>query len=181
MAFLAAMCASEPCTRTLTERCGTTNDNHNNNNIHHAGGTLFTMLADCLGGEPTRTLAMRASASMVLRAMADHPVGRRAIAQSEDVLIVLLRRIQPETSINSNSASEHPAIKANILDVVGQLLHDSVGNEQLERLGIDNILRDVLVNAKDQNLNEIVQACMEAQAMRRWWGGEQRSADLWLS
>jgi hypothetical protein len=48
LAFLAAMCASEPCTRTLTERCGTTNDNHNNNNIHHAGGTLFTMLADCL-------------------------------------------------------------------------------------------------------------------------------------
>jgi hypothetical protein len=120
----------------------------------------------------------------VLRAMADHPVGRRAIGQCDDILIALLTRIRPETirtSSSNSSTSEHPAIKANILDVLGQILNDSVANEKLGQLGIDDLLNDVLVDAKDQDLDEIVQACMETQSMRRWWCGEQRSPDLWFS
>lgn len=65
-------------------------------------------------------------------------------------------------------------MQANLLDIVGQCLHDPVANERLGKLGIDDVLGELQAKG-----NDVVEACMEAQTMRRWWSGEQRSLNDW--
>ena len=160
LAFLAAVGASEPSTRVLTE--------------HHAN--VLALMADRLVLS-TNSLATRASSSMVLRAISNHPVGRRGIAESDVVLAALLGCAKSATGLDS----EHPAILANVLDIIGEVLQDSLGNDKLGGLGIDELLVELLVDAADQDLSEVVQACEEAQSTRRWWGGEIRSVEKWFS
>lgn len=69
---------------------------------------------------------------------------------------------------------EHPAIKANVVDILGQILNDSVGNENLGELGIDNILAEALTEASRDGLLEVVESCKEAMSLRQWWQGEAR-------
>jgi len=109
------------------------------------------------------TLTQKALGSMVLRAMSDHPVGRSAIAKSDSLLDELLAGISTD--------EEHPALRANFLDIFSQLLYDSPLdrisvelNETTERLQEDNA---ALVS---DNLRE---ALAETIAMRRWWDGHK--------
>ena len=114
---------------------------------------------------------------MVLRAVSDHPVGRRSNAESDSLLTALLESTTPKAQ---SVTSEHPAIIANVLDIIGQLLNDSLGNEKMGFLDIDDHLQLVHTDANEQALSDVAQASMEAQSMRQWWAGEQRSIETWF-
>jgi hypothetical protein len=161
LAFLAAVATSESSTRILTA---------------YGDGIVLEMLSDRIGLS-TNALSIRASSSMVLRAISDHPVGRRRIAENDTLVGALLENASPKLR---SATSEHPTVIANVLDIIGQLLNDSMANEKLGLLNIDDHLEQIHVNANAQDLGEVRQACEEAQSMRRWWAGEQRNLDKWI-
>ena len=162
LAFLAAVAASEPSTRVLASQ---------------DDGKVLEMLSEGIRLS-INDLSTRASSCMVVRAISDHPVGRRSIAETDSLLTALLESITPKAQ---NVPSEHPAIVASVLDIIGQLLNDSLGNEKMGSLNIDDHLERIYTDANKEALGDVTQACMEAQSMRRWWAGEQRSVETWFA
>jgi hypothetical protein len=155
LAFLTALAGSEPSTRLLSQ-------------------TPAFLDAIAHGLRMDETLPMRASTSMILRAMSDFPTGRRAIAESS-VLVEAILTSLCTTRIDGN---DHPAIRANLLDVLGEGLNDPIGNDKLESRHIDALVKEVREDALDQQLGEVLEACGQIQAMRRLWAGESRHLDL---
>mmetsp|Transcript_3062 Transcript_3062/g.8651 ORF Transcript_3062/g.8651 Transcript_3062/m.8651 type:complete len:507 (-) Transcript_3062:312-1832(-) len=149
MGFLIALAASEPSIRSL------------GSNVR-----LLTRLTESL--DMSADLHIKALASMLLRAMSDHPTGRRSINRNEE----LVGRI---VALVANS-EEHSAIRTNLLDVVGNLLHDS----SLESVfrpdtghGLETTLEEIVKTSGDHS--SLIEAAEEVIAMRRWWEGHQRS------
>ena len=155
LAFLVALGGSEPSTRLLSQ-------------------TPAFLDAAAHGLRMDETLPMRASMSMVLRGMADFPVGRRAIADSS----VLVEAIFTSLCTTRMDGNDHPAIRANLLDVLGEVLHDPIGNDKLESCHIDALVKEVKGDAVDQQLVEVLEACGQIQAMRRLWAGGSRHSGL---
>mmetsp|Transcript_2537 Transcript_2537/g.3733 ORF Transcript_2537/g.3733 Transcript_2537/m.3733 type:complete len:482 (-) Transcript_2537:56-1501(-) len=151
MAFLASVAASEPSTRALLENVD-----------------VLAFLAQSLRME--NDITTRASSTLVLRAMSNFPVGRRNIAESAEAIGNLCGSLG-----NGNQNNDHPAIRGNVIDILGQVFNDPMGNEVLESQGIDLILDDVRKDAESNGWHNVIEACHEAQTMRRWWGGEQRT------
>lgn len=144
--FLAAVGASEPSVRTMALDDG-----------------LWKSLIISIGTKAD--LATRALGSMVFRAIVDHPVGRRAVTDRSQVVDALVAAI--------GRSDEHPIIKANLLDVLGNILCDS----PLEHASsdIDEMLKNVKEDAECEGQSDVIQAFEETLAIRRWWNGEQRS------
>ena len=149
MAVLSAIGMSESGTRVLLK---------NKNFLSSMASQMFRI----------EDLPSRASSSMVLRAVASFPVGRRVIAESDTVMDALLANVS--TSI---AQKDHPAIRANVLDILGQVLQDSVGQEIITR-DIDDWLQANMDLAHKEGWEEVIDACLEIQMMQRWWKGELR-------
>jgi len=146
--FLAAVGASEPSVRTMI-----LDDN------------LWKSLVACIGTEAD--LATRALGSMVFRSMVDHAVGRRAVSDRTEVVDAILAAI--------GRKNDHPMVRANLLDVLGNVLCDSPLEHASDAMGV--ILKQVRYEAEQEGNDirgEVIQALEETLAMRRWWRGEQR-------
>jgi Histone methylation protein DOT1 len=175
MTFLTALASSESGTRILLQ----------NKN-------LLPEIATQLGwwdeDKPrTTNLARRANASMFLRAISEFPIGRREIAKSDIVVQALLESLYRGAKNNCNESEapahvtatpqrDHPLIRANVLDILGQVLYDPIGNKVLEERGVDALLNKVQVDASlaaGSNTSggefEVLEAGQAAQAMRQWW------------
>lgn len=136
--LLVALAASEPSTRSMCS--------------HQA---LWDKLFESL--HPEANLISRALGSMVLRSMVAHPVGRRTVAKQSELVDGLI--------LGLGDSTLHPAIKANYLDVLDNLLHDSPLEDHCNQL--DEIMGR-LQGSTDPNITE---ATFEVVARRRWWGG----------
>jgi hypothetical protein len=177
MTFLTSLASSESATRILLR---------NQNLLPEIATQLGLWESD----KPTTTnLARRANASMVLRAISEFPIGRREIAKSDFVVQALLKSLfrRPATKNCTKSETthvhaaatpqlDHPLIRANVLDILGQVLYDPIGNQILEERGVDALLSKVLADATlavGNNTSggefEVLEAGREAHAMRQWW------------
>lgn len=130
---------------------------------------LFPFLATQLSMKSG--LAYRARSSMVLRAMSDFPVGRRALAESEVITEAFFQSLSLDII---NSKNDHPAIRANIIDILGQMLNDPTGHQKLKQRELDSILQEMMNIARREEWHEVFEACVEVNAMQRWWFGEQK-------
>ena len=149
MSFLATIAASEPTVRQ---------------NMGKSSSPLLWETLE-MSMEKSASLTQKALGSMVLRAMSDHPVGRGAIASNDSLVDSILAGV--------NNDEEHPAVRANLLDILSQLLHDS----PLKR--ISNDLDQILERLKDQTHKSessanLLEALTETVAMKRWWDGHRR-------
>ena len=128
--------------------------------------TLWKILEQSLSsGE---SLIQRAIASMVLRAMVDHSVGRYAVASAnnETVILRLLGCLE--------NIEEHPAIRANLLDVLIQLLHDSPLTDVTKEL--DELVNKLDFEHQGGHLSpDLLESLKEMIAMREWWNGKQKT------
>ena len=119
---------------------------------------------------------------MVLRAMSDFPVGRRAIAENEKVMGSLFSSMSTSDQSGDGASKreqiDHPAVRANVLDILGQVLKDPVGNEAIngtDRGGsteFDDLLQENIAAAKESGWHEVEEAAQEVQVMQRWWQGQ---------
>jgi len=155
MAVLAALGTSESGTRIMLQ---------NEDFLEMLAGELDIVKSD---------LPSRASSSIVLRAISTFPVGQRAIANNGFVLDTLLSSL----SIDSLS-KDHPAVRANALDILGQVLNDPIGYQVVKNhptYEVQDMLQENMSVAREQNWKEVMEAALEVQVMMRWWQGEQRA------
>ena len=157
MLFLAALANSESMTRILL-----------------ANEDVLPELATRLGFKAD--LGQRASASVLLRSIADVPIGRRKIAECHELVRAFVSSLEP-ASQPKLLKNDHVMIRANIVDIIGQVVYDPVGNAILEDCGIDGLLSNELVRAEanGEDWKEVGEACKEAQDMRRSWQTERMS------
>jgi hypothetical protein len=132
-----------------------------------SNSNLLPLLTDQLVRDPT-DLARVAVTTMILRSMSDFPVGRRQMGEQAELLDALWDVVLPET--------QHAAIRTNVLDILGQLDYDPMGHQSLTRKDVDTLLQTILLQARSaqHGSQDLAEACLEAQAMRRWWQGDQR-------
>ena len=151
MSLLAALAASEPTVRQ--------------NMNPSLCPRLWEILEKCT--LVSASLTEKALGSMVLRAMADHSIGRSIIANNHSLVDLFL--------VGVDNDDEHPAIRANVLDVLSQVLHDfpltRVSKDLDQILLRISTMRDQESDPLPSNLSE---ALTEALAMQRWWGGHRK-------
>ena len=111
---------------------------------------------------------------MVLRELVNFPSGRRGVAESKDCVNAFMTALQESSHTNETNKprNDHPMIKANLLDIAGQLLYDPVGNQTLVKHGIDSLLATTIGQEQHEATFE---ACHQAQFLRRWWLGSNVS------
>lgn len=133
-----------------------------------ANDHFLPILTEQLMRADSKDLARVAVTTMVLRSMSDFPIGRRQIGGNAELLDALWDVVSAER--------QHPAIRTNVLDVLGQLDYDPIGHQSLTCKDIDSLYQTVLEQARSpQNLSQdLAEACLEAQTMRQWWQGEIR-------
>ena len=157
LSFLAALSASETNVRVLCE-----NDDMLN--------LLVSRLQLKQGGD----LATRASSSILLRAVSAFHIGRRTIAQDDRLLDTMFASLAVWDQRNTNNDTEvadndHVLIRANIVDSLGEVLKDHVGNDVLGSRGIDSVVNNLLDNTPKAEL--LVEACQAVISFRRWRSG----------
>lgn len=145
--FLAAIAVSEPTVRKMA---------------------LQKSLWQCLEQSLHQSAALptKALGSMVLRAMVNHPIGRREVSKRQPLVEYILAVVRME--------DEHPAVRANLLDVLSNLLFDSPLQLVSTELGI--VLGELHEETKsgEEASGNILEALTETIAMTRWWEGHQR-------
>jgi hypothetical protein len=144
--FLAALSASEPSVRAMILDEG-----------------IWKTLILSIGTETD--LPTRALGSMVFRALVDHAVGRRAVSERLYVVDSVI------AAIGRND--EHPVVRANLLDVLSNVLCDSPLDHA--SLDVDSVLAKIKNESERDGQSDITQALKETLAIRRWWKGEQRT------
>jgi Histone methylation protein DOT1 len=151
LSFLAALAVSEPKVRKMA---------------------LQKSLWPCLEQSLNQytCLPTKALGSMVLRAMVNHPIGRREVSKRQALVEYILAVVRRE--------DEHPAVRANLLDILSNLLLDSPLQLVSTELGI--VLGELLHAETTKSCgggapgNNILEALTETIAMKRWWEGHQR-------
>ena len=151
MSFLAALAASEPTVRQ--------------NMSKRSRPRLWRILQQSMF--VSASLTEKVLGSMVLRAMADHSIGRSIIAENNALVDLLLASV--------DNHDEHPAIRANILDVLSQMLHDfpmTRVSKELDQV----LLRITTISDQEATLlpSNLSEALAEAVEMQRWWGGHRK-------
>ena len=157
LSFLAALSASETNVRVLCENYDVLN-------------LLVTRLHLKHGGD----LATRASTSILLRAMSAFHIGRRTIAQDDRLLDTMFSSLAVLDQRNTNNdtqvaKNDHVLIRANIVDSLGEVLKDHVGNDVLGNRGIDSVATNLLDNSPESEV--LVEACQAVISFRRWRSG----------
>ncbi|KAK3252783.1 hypothetical protein CYMTET_37939 [Cymbomonas tetramitiformis] len=149
--FLAALCASEPSTRLLVK-----------------DPTVISFLIEAISRKST--LATRASGSLALRAISAHPCGRRGIAECSGAVSSILYTLCDLQ--HTAQAADHPAVRANLLDIIGQTLNDSRGLLELEgsvSAEVTELLTAVRKDGEEKSWPSVVHAVSEVERMRQWW------------
>jgi len=160
LTFLTALGFSEPTVRLLSS--------HSN---------LMDSIGIWLSIEDNEDMKTRASTSMALRAIAAFPIGRRTIAEHGAVLRSIFASLD-ERGEEDCRANDHLVIRANLVDILGQVLHDHVGNEELNKLGIDDLIENVMKNIPETEggFGMLRDACEEVKVMRRWRSDRHHNA-----
>lgn len=151
LAFLAALAASESNVRCLC----------NNQD-------LLNTLVSSLELEDGPNLPTRASASILLRSLSAFSVGRRTIAQDESLLDAMFSSLIVSEQLAKN---DHVLIRANIVDILGEVLKDHVGNDVLADRGIDSVVANLLDSTPEAEM--LTEACQAVMTLRRWRLGER--------
>eukprot|EP00984_Skeletonema_dohrnii_P005195 scaffold1823_cov150-Skeletonema_dohrnii-CCMP3373.AAC.1 len=149
LAFLAALGASETNVRYMC-------DNHG----------LLSSLVSKLQLEDGHDLPTRASASILLRAMSAFPIGRRTIAQDDRLLDVMFSSL---VVVDQLAKNDHVLIRANIVDSLGEVLKDHVGNDVLANRGIDSVVAKLVDDTPSSEM--MTEACQAVISFRRWRSG----------
>jgi len=149
LAFLAALGASETNVRYMC-------DNHD----------LLSSLVSKLQLENGQDLPTRASASILLRAVSAFPIGRRTIAQDDRLLDAMFSSL---VVLDQLAKNDHVLIRANIVDSLGEVLKDHVGNDVLANRGIDAVVANLVDDTSNSEM--MTEACQAVISFRRWRSG----------
>jgi len=149
LAFLAALGASETNVRYMC-------DNHD----------LLSSLVSKLQLNDGQDLPTRASASILLRAVSAFPIGRRTIAQDDRLLDVMFSSL---VVLDQLAKNDHVLIRANIVDSLGEVLKDHVGNDVLANRGIDAVVANLVDDTPNSEM--MTEACQAVISFRRWRSG----------
>ena len=146
LAFLTALAASESNVRCLC-----------------SNRDLLDSLVTSLTLEDGPNLPTRASASILLRSMSAFSIGRRTIAQNDHLLDTLFSSL---IVLDQLAKNDHVLIRANIVDSLGEVIKDHVGNDVLANRGIDSVLANLLDNTPEAEM--LIEACHAVTHLRRW-------------
>lgn len=173
--FLVAIAASEPSTHSMTFR---QNSCYQYRHHDHSSSVLWDRLKETLdhtnAGLPSKVLG-----SMVLRAMVDHPVGRRMIGQQSELVELLVGALED----GQNTKCIHlQSLQTNYLDIVSHLMHDAPlddgrGHGANLELRLDNLLDQLPLassSKEETRLSNLYEAAREVSALRQWWQGHPR-------
>ena len=107
---------------------------------------------------------------MAFRAVSSFPARRRSIAESNAAVAALVG--SPRIEVNESGAgnNDHSAIRANVLDILGQILNYPIGDES-----VGAHCEDLDPNAEARGGSDVMKSCNETQTMQRWCGGKQRT------
>ena len=146
LAFLSALAASESNVRCLC-----------------SNQDLLNSLVSSLELEDGPNLPTRASASILLRSLSAFSIGRRTIAQDDRLLDAMFSSLVVSNQLAKN---DHVLIRANIVDSLGEVLKDHVGNDVLANRGIDSVVANLLDNTPEAEM--LTEACQAVMSFRQW-------------
>ena len=82
-----------------------------------------------------------------------------------------MTRASSLTVLDQLAKNDHVLIRANIVDSLGEVLKDHVGNVVLANRGIDSVVANLLDSTPEAEM--LTEACQAVMSFRRWRLGER--------